>query len=151
MPTFSDFSSLVQLGAAVGIGLSLFRAPIEGRLKALNAQLSSEIGAIDGLNSEKARQRRRKVYGIRLKANLCEQRVKKRAKPLLGALIFGAIINVLTLICFGFVADQEIDSHWFAFTIFTTVLYYPSIYLFLSILALEEIGPIQQELDEMAG
>ena len=66
MPTYGDFSSLLQLGVGTGIGLSLFRAPVDIRTANLERVLNGEILALRNAANDFARLKRRELMSLRL-------------------------------------------------------------------------------------
>ena len=65
MVTYGEFSSLLQLGVGIGIGLSIFKAPIDLRTNRIGRVLDAEILALRGGASDFTKQKRRELMMLR--------------------------------------------------------------------------------------
>jgi hypothetical protein len=77
MATMGEFSSLLQLGFGIGIGLSYFRAPVELRSASLGKAVDDEITVIAGVNTAKAQEKRGELSSLKLAFNDEMERLEK--------------------------------------------------------------------------
>ena len=81
MATYGDFSSLLQLGVGVGIGLSLFRAPVDLRVAKLMRILGGEITALRGSETQFGIRKRRDMQDLEFGFTTVRLSLERRQLP----------------------------------------------------------------------
>ena len=98
MTSFGDFSSLLQLGVGTGIGLSLFRAPVDLRVARIARTIEAELVALRGAVPPFARSKRRALHDLNLTFRVVRQRLERQLKPFMVAAVIGALVNLWALV-----------------------------------------------------
>lgn len=98
MAMLGDFASLLQLGTGVGIGLAVFRAPLEVRSKRLEREISLERAVLTGVGAEDAKSRLAELSSIQLSFEAKKKDLGELQLPFMIAIVFLAAINLCTLI-----------------------------------------------------
>lgn len=110
MATFGEFSSLLQLGFGVGIGLSYFRAPIDLRSASLRQEIEDEITIVDGVPSSEAEQKRGDLASLNLTFNDELDNLEKWQFPFMVAALAGAAGNLIALVMASLHAMQLLTT-----------------------------------------
>jgi hypothetical protein len=98
MATLGEFGSLLQLGFGVGVGLSLFRAPMELRANALARAIEAQLGVVKGVQAPKARERSGKLASLKLKFVEQRRKLNRLNRPFMVLTIAFALLNLAALI-----------------------------------------------------
>ncbi len=98
MATLGEFGSLLQLGFGVGVGLSLFRAPMELRANALARAIEAQLGVVKGVQTPKARERSGKLASLKLKFVEQRRKLNRLNRPLMVLTVAFALLNLAALI-----------------------------------------------------
>jgi hypothetical protein len=135
MATMGEFSSLLQLGFGIGIGLSYFRAPVELRSASLGKAVDDEITVIAGVNTAKAQEKRGELSSLKLAFNDEMERLEKWQLPFMIAAITGAAGNWIALIYASLYATDSVTTAGEIGLIILSVIYYLALGLVLEIMA----------------
>jgi len=149
MATYGDFSSLLQLGVGIGIGLSLFRAPVDLWTARLEKAFDAELRALRGTAITGFRQKKRQaLQGLRLRYFGAVRTAGKQLLPFMVAAATGAVVNLASLIwvSLSFNADP---GGWSYFFIFISSIYYIILLIALTVFALAHFGEISTRLKEI--
>jgi hypothetical protein len=106
MTSYGDFSSLLQLGVGIGIGLSLFRAPVDLRVSRIDRVIESELVALRGLATPFAKAKRRDIMDLRLRFVSIKDDLNEHMLPFMIAAVFAALLNLAGLITVTLCADR---------------------------------------------
>lgn len=98
MATYGDFSSLLQLGVGIGIGLSLFRAPVDLRTSKLMRTMDNELTVLRNPNNQFAKMKWRDVRELRYRFGQVRDDLDKVQLPFMWAAIVLAILNLAALV-----------------------------------------------------
>jgi hypothetical protein len=101
LATLGEYTSLLQLGFGIGIGLSLFRAPTDLIAKGLAIDLNAELAVVERVESERARQMKLELLDLNIRLAATVKRLENSYVRILGAAIAAALINwaLLALAC----------------------------------------------------
>jgi hypothetical protein len=124
MATLGEFSSLLQLGFGIGIGLSYFRAPVELRSASLRQAIEDEITIVRGVSSAKAQQKLGDLSSLKLAFNEEIDKLEGWQLPFMIAALAGGAGNWIALV-FASVSAQCVLTATGEFgLIFLSVGYY---------------------------
>jgi len=98
MATYGDFSSLFQLGVGIGIGISLFRAPVDLRVSRLERLINGEITALRGTDVPFAQKKRRDMMDLRFRFITVRADLDRWQWPFMVAAVTGAALNLAGLV-----------------------------------------------------
>lgn len=97
MATYGDFSSLLQLGVGIGIGLSLFRAPVDLRVAYLGRTIDSEIAMLRS-PLPFAKRKRRDLQDLKLRFLTVSGNLERRQLPFMVIAVGLSVANLAALI-----------------------------------------------------
>jgi hypothetical protein len=106
--TLGEFSSLLQLGFGIGIGLSYFRAPVELRASTLRQAIDGELLIVRGVATPKAQQKSADLASLKLAFSDVREQLEKLQLPFMIAAIAGAITNWVFLILASLYASRAL-------------------------------------------
>lgn len=149
MAAFEDYSSLLSAGFGLGIGLSIFRAPIAVRARALRAVLETELLALARAGNDVAKAKRRDLADLSLRLWDAEQQLRSLLIPCLWLTVAGAAINLILLILVSGNAKRPLTGAEEAALIFFSVGFYIIIGVILEIGARWKIVPLVRAADEI--
>lgn len=149
MPVNGDFSSLLQFGAGLGIGLSLFRAPVDLRVSRIMRTLDGELTALQGIRSAFARTKRRDMMDLKLRFTATRQDLEAAQIPYMIAAIIGAICNITCLIYVALNSGEQATTLAMAIFLFLSIGFFIIIILLLEILARLKLSGILTSLTEL--
>lgn len=98
MATLGEFGSLLQLGFGIGVGLSVFRAPMERRARSLEGAIEAQLGVVKGVRTAKAQDRTGKLASLKLSFVAQRRKLNRFNLPLLWTTVGFAILNLGALI-----------------------------------------------------
>lgn len=147
MASFGDFSSLLQLGVGTGIGLSLFRAPVDLRVNSISRTVENELIALEGATTPFAITKRRDVSDLKLRFLTIRDRLNQTMIPFMIAAVMGALINLIALIDATFNADVQLSSAADIWMVFISVGWFVIELSILEIIARVRLGDLQTDLD----
>lgn len=98
MATYGDFSSLLQLGVGIGIGLSLFRAPVDLRASKLMRAMDNELTVLRNPNNPFARTKWRDVRQLRYRFGQVRDILDRIQLPFMWAALALAVLNLAALV-----------------------------------------------------
>lgn len=147
MASFGDFSSLLQLGVGTGIGLSLFRAPVDLRVNSISRTVENELIALEGATTPFAITKRRDVSDLKLRFLTIRDRLNQTMIPFMIAAVMGALINLIALIDATFNADVQLSSAEDIWMVFISVGWFVIELSILEIIARVRLGDLQTDLD----
>lgn len=110
MASYGDFSSLLQLGVGVGIGLSLFRAPVDLRVAQLDRTISGELSALKGSTEAFGRTKRRDLSDLRFRFTLSRTELQRSQIPYMVAAVISAVANLVCLIIATVDKDKQVHT-----------------------------------------
>lgn len=145
MATIGEFSSLLQLGVGIGIGLSVFRAPVDLRVSRLSSALDDELRVLAGIKSDVARQRLGALSAIKIELGRRRAPIERWLSIFLTATVIGAVLNLAALVFASIDAQRTLDltEQWGLITI--SVLYYLAILAMLEVFARYWLGDIERD------
>jgi hypothetical protein len=146
MATLGEFSSLLQLGFGIGIGLSLFRAPVDLRTAKLAREIDGDLAAIRGVASEVARTKRRGLMTLKLRFANTRRELDSKQIPFMIAALLGALANLAGLIAASSDAQRTLSSGQQAGLIFLSSGYFLLLALCLEVLARWYLTALFEEL-----
>lgn len=149
MATYGEFSSLLQLGVGLGIGLSLFRAPVDVRIGRLSHMFENQRGALRGIQSEFATKKRRDIAELKIQFTHARGRLEAIMFPFMVAAILGAVANVSFLAIASFNSNEQISVIYQYILLTISTIYYLLIVLALELVARRALGSISAKLDEI--
>jgi hypothetical protein len=147
MASFGDFSSLLQLGVGTGIGLSLFRAPVDLRVNSISRTIENELIALEGATTPFAVIKRRDISDLKLRFLTIRDRLNQTMIPFMIAAVMGALINLVALIDATFNADSQLSFAATIWMVFIAVGWFLIELLVLEIIARTRLGELQTDLD----
>lgn len=147
MPAFADFASLAQLGAGVGLGLSVFRAPIESRLIPIRSILRAEIDALETTVTDFGRTKKRSLLDLELKLIRTQPELLLFQKFLLWWAAFGALASTNILAYAAVYSKHEASSFDCAVLLLLTVGWSLVIFAIAEAVAWRYLHPIARQLD----
>lgn len=146
MASFGDFSSLLQLGVGTGIGLSLFRAPVDLRVKFLSKVIEEELASLNNSSSQFGRKKRRDISDLKQKfLEVCDK-LDIYMQPFMVAAVVGAALNLIALIDRTLNSDIELSNVAIWWLLFVSVGFFILELALLEVLARRCLGPIANEL-----
>src|SRR5687767_12270602 len=109
MVTYGDFSSLLQLGVGLGIGLSVFRAPVDLRVSRITRIIDAEIAALSGTQTDVGRRKRIAFMDLRLSFATKSRGLENLQVPFMFTAVAAAALNLCGLIYATLSADSEVS------------------------------------------
>lgn len=149
MATMGEFDSLLQLGVGIGIGLSVFRAPMDIKATYLGNALADEANVLSGVNTPQGRKKLGEISTLRLQFNDARELMEKWQRPFLYATILGAAANWVALIFASLYANWALSERQEIFLIFLSVIYYVLIWVILALIANCHFSSVQKRLLEI--
>jgi hypothetical protein len=149
MSTFGEFTSLLQLGFGIGIGLSLFRAPVDLRAAKIARILDMEMTALRGVATAFGQQKRRKLMSLKLRFLDAQKELERQQFPFLIFTLLGALINLLLLIKASVSAQQQVTPSIEWLLIFISVIYFVFIVIILDCIARRKLTPLMNDLSDL--
>jgi hypothetical protein len=146
MAFYAEFSSLLQLGVGIGIGLSIFRAPVDVRVSGIGRRLNNEISALKGVNTDFAKKKRRDLMDLKLRFISICSKLDKVLIPFLIATVLGAGINLAGLIKVTLDGQSVASPFWCWLFLTSSVGYFLSIAFALEIVARVMLSTIRNDL-----
>lgn len=98
MTTYGDFSSLLQLGVGIGIGLSLFRAPVDLRASKLIRTIDNELTVLRNPINPFAKAKWRDVRQLRYRFGQVRDSLDRVQLPFMWAALTLAALNLAALV-----------------------------------------------------
>lgn len=119
MATLGEYGSLLQLGFGIGIGLSIFRAPLDLISKGLADDLNAELGVVENLKTAKAQQMKTQLIDLKIRLSEKVQRLERLHIPFLIAAVFVALVNWFLLWRASTTAGYQLSSNqeWALFVV----------------------------------
>lgn len=115
MALFGDFSSLFEVGLGIGIGLSLFRIPIDNRKSHLVNRVENELKLFSTPKNDEATARYERAASLALELDAAIMELEKRVKHFPVVALVGALMNAVMIFVVAFNAGKSADiGHiWF--------------------------------------
>lgn len=147
----AEFGSLLQLGFGIGIGLSLFRAPMDLRASALVAGMADAQKLLAKAQTPEAAAKRNSLLDLRVRFHQERRKLDAWNKPIMIALLGGAVTNLIALIWASVRAQDQVGLSWQAVLIFVSVGYYVLALALLEILARQHLAGVTAALKQIRG
>jgi hypothetical protein len=142
----SDFASVLQLGAGIGIGLSFFRAGFDRKQRALKRRFARAGAAYDNPATREERKHLTELSTLRTRFGSRVSRADRRVTVFQVAAFIGGIANMILLAWVTFHGDQAL-SRWEQFVGLAASLGYFSVLLAaLEIWLLVDFGFVGRDL-----
>ena len=151
MATLGEFGSLLQLGAGIGIGLSVFRAPVDLRVASIAKVIDNELDVIRGLDTERANQIRGRLASLKLKFSDEREWLDTFQKPFMVVTVILAITNWLGLIAASFYAQRDLSEFEQWALVCVSVGAYVAIVVILEGVARWRLGFVSREISAVRG
>lgn len=146
MTTLGDYSSLFEVGLAVGLTLALFRAPIDLRMRSIRHQAEQEATLIKGGRTPVAKAKWRLLLAVRLRFAKATRDAEQEARwPILGVLA-GAAANLVSLIVACVAAGDEAGLRFKVYAVSISVLYYIVILGWMEMIGRRELQGLRETL-----
>lgn len=146
MTTYSDFSSLLQLGVGVGIGLSLFRAPVDLRVVNLSRTIESDLVVLRDAEMQFAKAKRRDLMDLKFRfIGICDD-LNRWQLPFMVAAVVAAVLNLIGLIFATIYADRVADSYEIVAVLTVSVVWFGIEIALLEVLARWKLMGIARDL-----
>lgn len=149
MATFGEFASLLQLGVGFGIGVSLFRAPIEIRARRLSASLQRETDILVGVQTIFARQKRNQLMDLRLQFEQSRSELERHQLPFSVFAVYGAVFNLSCLVYASINPNRVADNIDQTIMIFFSVFYFLIIGGIVEIIARRKLGVLMEQFEDI--
>lgn len=149
MATYGDFSSLLQLGVGVGIGLSLFRAPVDLRVAKLSRTLSGEITALQGSQTQFGKRKRRDMRDLELAFVTIRLSLERRQVPFMVCALLLAALNLSGLIVATIDKDRTACGYELCGLLLVTVGGFLLLLGAMEIMARAHLSGVTKELREL--
>jgi hypothetical protein len=146
LATLGEFGSLLQLGVGFGIGLSLFRAPMELLKDRLRNDLAAEFDVLSRIPTPRALQSKAELSDLKGKIENNTIKLDQLHLPFMIAAILGAVVNWLVLILASLDATRPLSNFEVAALIFCSVAWYLLIGVILAGFAFYQLYPLSREL-----
>ena len=149
MATYGDFSSLLQLGVGVGIGLSLFRAPVDLRVAKLMRILGGEITALRGSETQFGIRKRRDMQDLEFGFTTVRLSLERRQLPFMICALFLAALNLAGLMAATLDKDRAACGFELYGLLFVTVGGFLLLLVAMEIMARLYLSDVTKELREL--
>ena len=149
MAAYGDFTSLAELGTAIGLGLSIFRAPIDKRLLDMKRSIESQLSALRGLSTEFAVGKVNDLSSLRVDVAAKERTLGMALKFSSYAAAAGAIFNAILLSIACLNASDEANLVIKMLYIFAGIVWFAVLLGILEIVARIELGALRKTLEEI--
>jgi hypothetical protein len=119
MATLGEYGSLLQLGFGIGIGLSIFRAPMDLLSLAFERDLSAEMNVLEGVQTPKAQTNKSALSDLKLEFAQTARTLESFHLPFMIAAIAGALVNWALLASASSKAGRDLsyEEEWAVFFI----------------------------------
>lgn len=149
MATLGEYGSLLQLGFGIGIGLSVFRAPMELLSVKLKSDLDAEFAVLEKVISTRAGEQRGKLSDLQLQFSQTASWLDRMHLPFMIASIIAAIVNWIFLAIGSSSASYQLNAlqEWGLFLVAGPI--YLLISIVLAALTFAVLRPIRARLDSL--
>lgn len=147
MATLGEYGSLLQLGFGIGIGLSVFRAPMDLIAAKLKSDLDAEFGVLENVSTSQAAIRRGKLFDLQIKFANTSLRLESFHLPFMIASILIALVNWVLLACGSSLAQTALSLKYEVLLIFVSGPIYLLISTVLCGATFVLLYPIRSQLD----
>lgn len=149
MCMYGDFTSLLQLGVGIGIGLSLFRAPVDFRTARITKSLDNELSVLRGTASTFANRKRRELLDLKFEFAEAQRSLESAIVPAMYFALFGALLNLSALVGASLHAKTPLIGWNVIELLFISVAYYFLILAFLEGTARNILSRLQNRLQSI--
>jgi len=149
MATYGDFSSLLQLGVGIGIGLSLFRAPVDLRASKLIRVMDNELTVLRNPNNPFAKTKWRDVRQLRYRFGQIRDGLDRLQLPFMWAALALAVLNLAALVVATVDKERVACGAELYGLLFITIGGFFILLAALEVLARWHLGPIRAELKQI--
>lgn len=151
MATIGEFGSLLQLGFGIGAGLSLFRSPLDLRVKSISSAINDEIKLAELVRSDIAKERLGNLHTIKLRFEEIKIKAESKQYPFFYATVVGAALNLGALIIASLNAGYQLGLFQEIYLVYISVIHYLTIAAKLEITARRNFSRLKRDLDEIRG
>lgn len=145
MATYGDFSSLLQLGVGIGIGLSLFRAPVDLRVANLARTIDGEISALRNSPVPFTKQKRRDLQDLKLRFVTVKANLNRKQLPFMVIAVILAVANLAALVAATIDRDRPVSEPELLILFGISIVGYLLLLGALEILARHYLSNIQRD------
>ena len=149
MSAYGEFASLFQLGVGVGIGLSLFRAPVAVRISAISRKLNGELTTLKGVKTDFGKQKRRDLMALKLQFIKKNVTLDRQQFPFMILAVFGAVLNLCFLIKATLNPLSNVSETMIYVLLGISVIYFLVLIILLELLARHHLSKIFSALMEI--
>jgi hypothetical protein len=147
--TLGEYGSLLQLGFGIGVGLSVFRAPMDLLSAKAKADIRSEMDVLANVQTAKANEKKARLSDLNLEFVKTAATLDKFHLPFMIASILGALVNWALLAAASHEAGRVLSpgEEWFVF--FVSGPIYLIISAILALVTWQRLRPVQVNLEEI--
>lgn len=149
MADLGEYGSLLQLGVGIGIGLSIFKAPMEWLEAKLEHDLASEFDVVKNAETDTARKARADLADLRVDLANADRQLNRFNVPFLIAAILGAGVNWGLLVLASTSAGYPLSCSQELLLAGVSGPFYLLIYSILAAWAWLKLKPYRSRLDEV--
>jgi hypothetical protein len=146
MATLGEYGSLLQLGFGIGVGLSIFRAPMDLLSRSFEKDLDAEMNVLEGVQSPKAQAIRSALSDLKLEFAQTSRALDSFHLPFMIATILGAIVNWGLLAKASNDASHVLTTNEQQFVCFIAGPYFLMIALILAAFTVLRLKPLKNQL-----
>lgn len=110
MPQFADFSSFFEVGIGLGVGLSLFRIPIDNRKFALIRRVDNELRLFSHQGTQVAVERFERAGELSILLDAAVLRLEKQVKDFPIISLIGSLLNAMMLFRVAMSSSQYVTA-----------------------------------------
>lgn len=149
MAIMSDFGSVLQLGVALGLGLSVFRAPVDLKVKAIEEGLDQEWRVIDGVRTARAEELKGDLATLKLDYHRAKIKIEAWLTPILALTLLGALGNWAGLAFAALYPSTDVTNIGKYLILFMAIFFFILVVFVLEIIARVQLSGIQQRLHRL--
>lgn len=144
-----EYSSLLQLGFGIGIGLSVFRAPMDLMSKKLKSNLDSELGVYEKIETPRAAMQRASLSDLLIEFRQVALQLDKIHLPFMIASISFAVVNWALLALAAYYSHYELSDtqEWLLLIVSGPIFFLISIVLAVCTVCI--LKPVRERLDNL--
>lgn len=149
MATLGEFGGLLQLGFGLGIGLSVFRAPLNLRAISVSKVIADDINVLKSVNTAAARAKRGKLASLWLRFDEARQKVDRAQLPFMIASLGAASLNLALLVWASVAAARPLTAWQQYALIFLSTGFYFVLVVILECIARHHLDGVAREINDL--